>query len=320
MTTHAGTDAVSGISIAIPLALLVALSGAIAAESGLVAFGETDSRLASPEVITIRPRAFSYRDPAEYFRNGLAVDAPKREVNVTAPLDIMKFQTTWRQYDQCVGEGACTSPEDQDSAPAKDVPVTGVSYDDAVRYAAWISKRTGEDWRLPSDFELAYAAADRFPDDALGVDADEKNPAIRWLADYEREARRAASVDPRPQPQGSFGISQTGLVDFGGNVWEWTSTCNRRIDLDKPASAEDLDAETCGIMIASGRHRSPMSGFVRNPKGGGCSVGAPPDNLGFRLVRDPTFVQSIKDFTLRALADVLGPTTHARTELNSNEG
>lgn len=320
MTTHAGTDAVSGISIAIPLALLAVLSGAVAVETDFVAFGKTDSRLASPELITIRPRAFSYREPAEYFRNGLAVDAPKRDVNVATPLYIMKFQTTRGEYQQCVAESVCVPPEDQSGEPAKDVPVTGVSYDDAVRYAAWISKRTGEDWRLPSDFELAYAAADRFPDDALGVDADETNPAIRWLADYEREARRSASVDPRPQRKGSFGISETGLVDFGGNIWEWTLTCNRRIDLDKPASAEEPDAETCGIMIASGRHRSPMSGFVRNPKGGGCSVGAPPDNLGFRLVRHPTFVQSIKDFTLRALADILGPTTRAQTEQNSNEG
>lgn len=29
-----------------------------------------------------------------------------------------------------------------------------------------------------------------------------------------------------------------------------------------------------------------MSGFVRDAQGGGCSVGTPPDNLGFRLVRD----------------------------------
>jgi hypothetical protein len=29
-----------------------------------------------------------------------------------------------------------------------------------------------------------------------------------------------------------------------------------------------------------------MTFFVRNPKSGGCSVGTPPDNLGFRLVRE----------------------------------
>ncbi|PLU59076.1 nitrate reductase, partial [Sinorhizobium medicae] len=33
-------------------------------------------------------------------------------------------------------------------------------------------------------------------------------------------------------------------------------------------------------------HRAALSSFVRNPKGGGCAVGAPPDNVGFRLVKD----------------------------------
>jgi len=38
--------------------------------------------------------------------------------------------------------------------------------------------------------------------------------------------------------------------------------------------------------VTVGRHRAPMSSFVRDPKTGGCSVGAPPANLGFRLIRD----------------------------------
>jgi hypothetical protein len=29
-----------------------------------------------------------------------------------------------------------------------------------------------------------------------------------------------------------------------------------------------------------------MTGFLRDARGGGCSVGTPPDNLGFRLVRE----------------------------------
>jgi len=35
-----------------------------------------------------------------------------------------------------------------------------------------------------------------------------------------------------------------------------------------------------------GRHRAHMSSFVRDGKRGGCAVGTPPENLGFRLVRD----------------------------------
>ncbi|MBB3593775.1 formylglycine-generating enzyme required for sulfatase activity [Rhizobium sp. BK529] len=320
MTPHAETAGVSGFSIALPLALFAVLSAALAVEAGFVNIERRAPAFAAPKVVTIAPHEFQYREPTEYFRKGLAVDAPKREANVRVPLTIAEYQTSLSEYDRCVADGACPDPEGRSAISGDDTPVTGVSYDDALRYANWLSQKTGEQWRLPTDFELAYAAADRFPDDALGIDTDSKNPALRWLADYEREARRSASSDPAPQPRGSFGVSQTGLVDFGGNIWEWTSTCNRRIDLDKEAGIEEPDPANCGIMIASGRHRAPMSTFVRNPKGGGCSVGSPPDNLGFRLVRQPGFAESVKAFTRRAIADMLSGTIFKGVQRDDNEG
>ncbi len=320
MTSKAGTDKISSVSIALPLALLMALSGALAVEAGLVSSETAAPSLEEPDSVIIPPRTFAYRDSAEYFHNGLAIDAPLKNVEVRTPLQIMKFQTTRGEYRRCVDEHVCAPADEPEGGSSAEMPLTGVSHDDATRYAAWLSKRTGRTWNLPTDFELAYAADDRFPDDALGVAEDEKNPAVRWLADYEREARRAASVNPRPQPRGSFGVSKTGLVDFGGNIWEWTSTCNNRIDLDQGATNQKTPGIDCGIFIASGKHRAPMSSFVRNPKGGGCSVGAPPDNLGFRLVRHPTLVESVADFARRAAADLLARPKEARMETGTNEG
>ena len=43
--------------------------------------------------------------------------------------------------------------------------------------------------------------------------------------------------------------------------------------------------------LFNGQHRAPMSSFVRDAKSGGCSVGTPPDNLGFRLVRRPAWYE-----------------------------
>jgi hypothetical protein len=33
-----------------------------------------------------------------------------------------------------------------------------------------------------------------------------------------------------------------------------------------------------------GQHRAYVTDFIRDAKAGGCAVGVPPDNLGFRLV------------------------------------
>jgi len=43
----------------------------------------------------------------------------------------------------------------------------------------------------------------------------------------------------------------------------------------------------CGVRVVEGQHRAYVTDFIRDAKAGGCAVGVPPDNLGFRLVREP---------------------------------
>ncbi len=163
--------------------------------------------------------------------------------------------------------------------------MTGVSFDDATRYARWLTQQTGTVWSLPTHEQAVFAAGSKFLDDALGIDPDNRNPALRWLADYDRETRRKSLSDPLPKQAGTFGENEYGLADFAGNVWEWTSTCHRRVDMAAGGKIAASDRR-CGIYVTVGQHRAPMSSFVRDPKSGGCAVGTPPANLGFRLVRD----------------------------------
>lgn len=275
----------SSASIGLPALLMLAFAGGLAFQAGLFRPATTD--IPVPATIRIEPHSFTYRPAGEFYRNGFAVDAPKVEVERTRSLDIMKYQVTTAEYDACVAEGACPARE-QETPSSLDLPATGVSHDDATAYALWLSGRTNAVWTLPSDEDLAFAAGSKFPDDALGVDPDSKNPALRWLADYQREAARKASRDPTPQTLGRFGEGEYGLADFAGNVWEWTTTCNRKVTLAEGGVTAGT-SESCGIYIATGKHRSPLSSFIRDPKSGGCSVGTPPDNVGFRLVRDNTW-------------------------------
>jgi formylglycine-generating enzyme required for sulfatase activity len=284
MSTTVKPESVSFLSLATPATLLLAAMLGLAWQTDLFTPAPADALLFVPETVTIEARTFKYRADGEYSKGGSIIDPPMVEATETRPLTIMKYQVAMSDFVGCVHDGACRMPE-AIVTPEADVPVTGVSYDDAQAYAAWLSRRTGQVWSLPTDRQLAFAAGKDFPDDALGLDSDNKNPALRWLADYKREAVERKLADPTPRVAGSFGVNEFGVADFAGNIWEWTTTCDRKVRLNDIGTIVSED-HGCGVYVTVGRHRSPMTYFVRDPKGGGCAVGTPPSNLGFRLVRD----------------------------------
>ena len=272
------------LSVGTPAALLLAEVLAFAWQAEVLKPTPTDALLFVPETVTIEPRTFKYRADGEYSKGTSIIDPPMVEATETLPLTIMKYQVAMSDFAGCVHDGGCKAPESSVTR-GSDTPVTGVNYDDAEAYAAWLSRRTGLTWSLPSDRQLAFAAGKEFPDDALGLDPGNKNPALRWLADYKREAAERKLGDPSPRVAGSFGVNEFGVADFGGNIWEWTTTCDRKVRLSEVGTLVSED-RGCGVYVTVGRHRSPMTSFVRDPKGGGCAVGTPPSNLGFRLIRD----------------------------------
>lgn len=291
MTTLAFLDDVSWktAALAVPLAMAAIFGGALAARYTSAPPALEGPAVVAPQTVTIAPRRFEYRLPGVFYRDGREVDAPLQEVASEKPLVIMKYQVSAASYSLCVAEGACAATAGSVPAGANPerIPATGLSFQDARAYAAWLSRRSGETWRLPTDQELAFAAGERFPDDALGVD-DSSNPALRWLANYNREAELKEARQPLPQPFGHFGENAFGLADFGGNVWEWTATCHGRTVL-AAAGRTGTAEQDCGIYVTAGKHRAPMISFIRDPKEGGCSVGTPPEHLGLRLVRDDSW-------------------------------
>jgi formylglycine-generating enzyme required for sulfatase activity len=249
----------------------------------LLAAAASGHPAAAQDMLRLEPVPFLHRLDGEWRRDGHAADAPEAMVSIPAPVEIMALPVSVGDYMACVTAGACAMPEGP--VGRDDLPVTGVNWLDATAYADWMTATTGQSWRLPTDAEWAQGAADLFNDDALNIRDDPANPAVRWLAEYDLAAARNRSRDRELRPVGSLNVSAAGMHDIGGAVWEWTSTCLRRGELDGAGTILRQE-EICGIYIAEGLHRAALTLFVRDPKSGGCSVGSPPDNLGFRLVRE----------------------------------
>jgi formylglycine-generating enzyme required for sulfatase activity len=261
---------------AVGLAAPLAMSGALPS-----AHREIAPSGAEPALIVLAPGSVNYRAAGEFTRGGKPAEAPLRATLIAQPLAIMKHQVSGADYQLCVDDGACRAR----AAGRADHPAVMVSWRDADAYATWLSLKTGDTYRLPTDEEWAYAAGSRYQDDGLPVD--DNDPSRRWLARYERETRlQGAVVDSEPRPIGAFGANEHGLLDVGGNVWEWTNTCFVRTAIDAFGKATADPTLNCGVRVVEGQHRSYVTDFIRDARAGGCAAGVPPTNLGFRLVRE----------------------------------
>ena len=244
----------------------------------------TDNAMA---ITVVPPGELNYYPPGEYLRNGYPAVPPQSTIRFEHALAISTRQVSQAEYAACVAENAC---QPLDRAQREDIdptlPAVGISWRDATAYAQWLSGKTGDYYRLPTYTEWVYAAGSAYKEDILLDEFDINNPAQRWLAEYALETQRKTMVDGNLRTFGGFGTNEEGVMDIAGNVWEWTDTCHVRQYLDAEGEIGSVSSENCGVRVVAGAHRSYIPDFIRDAKSGACSVGVPPSNLGFRLVRD----------------------------------
>jgi len=99
-------------------------------------------------------------------------------------------------------------------------PVVYVSWNDAHAFCRWLSKKTGENYRFPTEAEWEYAcrAGTTSPFSFGGcLSTDEAN----YDGNYPYEGCSKGEYRKRTLPVGSFSPNAWGLYDMHGNVWEW---------------------------------------------------------------------------------------------------
>jgi formylglycine-generating enzyme required for sulfatase activity len=262
------------------LACIAGLAGPLAVAPLVMERDAAEPDLRDPQaVVELHSGSVAYRVNGDFTHARKQAAAPLVQINLPRSLAVMKHQVSSSDYQRCVDDGACRAL-DRGVVVAGDRPAVQASWHDANGYAQWLSRKTGETWRLPTDEEWAIAAGSKFKDDGIAID--DNDPSKRWIARYEREADRAPS-DPGTRSFGTFGSNENGLQDIGGNVWEWTASCFVRRVLNDGGKVIS-ESPNCGVRVVEGQHRAYVTDFIRDAKAGGCAVGVPPDNLGFRLV------------------------------------
>lgn len=182
-----------------------------------------------PEVVPVPPGSFTMGcKPGRDDVQGLSCDKPSATdrplpavaVTSTGACAIGKHEITFEQFDYFVwstggkGFGASNYPSDAGWGRGRR-PVVNVSWSDAQRYAQWLSAKTGQTWRLPTEIEWERAARGGRDDTPYW-----------WGNEIGQGRANCKGCDQRfggerTAPVGSYACNPYGVCDTAGNVWEW---------------------------------------------------------------------------------------------------
>lgn len=241
-----------------------------------------------PEVVPLPAGRFvmgSPLDEAERFGN-----ESQHVVDIVRPFAIGRYALTFEQYDACVKDGACDNANDGGWGRGTR-PAINISWDDSQRYLAWLSKKTGARYRLPTEAEWEYAAR-------AGT------TTARWWGDgiSRTDAKYGPDLCPQQKncggfasgsgnwltsaPVGSFPPNPAGLYDMLGNTWQWTSDCWHSDYTGAPGDGRSWDEPACKKHVARGGSWTDTPSFIRSATRLGLVADGRRGWIGLRVVRE----------------------------------
>ena len=209
--------------------------------------------------------------------NSLNFDESPRHKVTLQGFSISKLEVTFSEYDKFARATGRRMPYDE-SWGRRTRPVINVSWNDARAYAAWLSKRTGQRYRLPTEAEWEYAARAGSTEKAWWDSNSAVKPANCFNCGSKWDGKSTA-------PAGSFSGNAFGLFDTAGNAQEWTEDCYHTSYKGAPQDGSAwLTAECSQRVVRGGSYSSPLDA-LRNARRSQYNQDVRLDNLGFRVVR-----------------------------------
>lgn len=150
-------------------------------------------------------------------------ESPQRQVTV-ASFFMGKYTVTQAQWKAVAALPQVKIPLKPEPSYFKgdDLPVDSISWEEAVEFCARLTRKTGREYRLPSEAEWEYAArAGTTTPFYFGETITSDLANYNAIDTYALEPK--GIFRGKTTPVGSFPPNAFGLCDMHGNVWEWVA-------------------------------------------------------------------------------------------------
>jgi formylglycine-generating enzyme required for sulfatase activity/serine/threonine protein kinase len=251
--------------------------------------GKTFKDCADCPTMIVVPAAAYWQGSDDTSELALSMEKPRRLVTIDEPFAVGVFEITMAEWDLCFKDQGCTSQPTDNGWGRGNRPVIMVSWNDAEQYVHWISEKTGQSYRLPSESEWEYFT--RAGEESDWPDGDPARvcqfgniagteTGFRWQHPQcaDKLALGTASV-------GSFMPNSFGLYDTTGNVSEWTADCMNLSYLDAPVDGSAWGRGICSSHMTRGGSWITGTKEIRLPARFNLKNGDRNDFTGFRVVR-----------------------------------
>jgi formylglycine-generating enzyme required for sulfatase activity len=240
-----------------------------------------------PEMVVIPAGEFLMGSP-DSERNRDKNEGPQRKVAMRE-FAVGKFEVTFAQWDACVAEAGCAhKPADHGWGRGRR-PVINVSWNDAREFVTWLSKKTGQRYRLPTEAEWEYAArgvtraSDPHPPFSTGPTISYKQ--ANYDANFTYNGGPQGIYRQKTVDVGTFKRNAFGIHDMHGNVWEWVEDCYRDSYAGAPTDGSAVAASPCNLRVMRGGAWNYFPKLLRSAYRYATAGDVRLENIGFRVAR-----------------------------------
>jgi formylglycine-generating enzyme required for sulfatase activity len=254
--------------------------------------------------------------PGEFMQGSAPADAeaepfemPQHHVSISYPFAVGVYELTVGQYRQFIADTGTNvkgcaaydgewqqnsevSWKNATEGQTDSYPVSCVSWQDAKRFAAWLSARTHHVYRLPSASEWEYAARGGA---AASRPWSDSSDACKYANVADQTAAQrfpgwtvVACADKYAQaaPVGQFAPNALGLYDMLGNVFEWTEDCWADTYVGAPTDGSARTDADCSQRELRGGSWFTQPGYVRVSYRDRFAPDYRSTSIGLRLIRE----------------------------------